>query len=173
MTLFQKLAFSFVVITASASLAADWLDDIVYTAAAKKEFIVADAIDIVNGYKTKADERVDRLEKAYKANHSGFWAMVHAGSYAVELQAAKGDKSYYNKVAQVLKELPDNKKQREKFAHGLENLQHTQQEIKVLKASFRAQKNKTEQFKLGLKIAAKNAELSAKKAYIKSTIFFS
>ncbi len=173
MALFKKVALSLVVVTSCGSALADWLDDVSHLVSQKKQFIIADALAIVTTYEQTASSEVVRLEKALKQQQSGFWGMLHTGGYKVELATAKNDKKYYQKIAQVVTQLPDNKNQREKFIQSLIDLNRIEQDLYAFKTAFKAQKDRAEQFKLGVKITAKKAELSAKKAYIKSALLLS
>ena len=106
------------------------------------------------------------------ANHkeSGLGAAVHGASYTVQITAAKSQLKYHEKVATRLKELPENKRDRESLGKNLGALKEAREEIEELKKELGKAAGILEKSKILAKIATKEGWVAMKKTYIKALV---
>lgn len=144
----------------SASIRADWIDDMSVHAHGKK-LEQAKAVHVIEDYIRQEEQTIADLEKQMTGNSkSGVVAGVRDGAYKVRKEAAKKRLNDHKKVLKFLNSLPRNEKDREKFAEHLSNIRVTQEELADLKEE--ASKTGT------LADAAKNTVSIAKKeGYVK------
>ncbi len=151
---------------------ADWLDDIVTAYDKTNSFEVKEALSIVEKYHEEADKKRSELEQNAKRNDSteGFWGTVRGGSYQAELALLRNEIEYYKKIARILQEFPENKRQQESFGYSLKKLNRYRKRLEDLRSRYRTSAGVGDKIKLGTAIAAKETQLATYKAYVKNIL---
>ena len=125
---------------------------------------------VLEKYSVDDTQEIAKLEKAREEKKAeGFWGSLRGGAYSVQIAAAKSSLKYYQKVAQFIKELPENKRERKKFTEHLRSLQKQCQELVHLKEDYSKADGYSQKIKVGALIAAKEIQIKSYKAYIKSS----
>lgn len=166
------LGLSCVFVTSVDSIKADWLDDLADIVAVKKEWNYAQASTLLKKYSNKAAEQILKFKHELKKQESGFWGTMHSGAYRLQLSSARAEYKYYKHVARFINSLPDNKNHREKLLAQLLDLDKLAHELAELKQKFSSTQDTVQKIKVGATVGAKQAEISAKKAYIKTSFMF-
>ena len=155
---------------------ADWLDDLAQLTSKgllsrKDELSIPKAQSLMADYIKEDKAELARLDKLIELNgqEKGVASAGHDVSYKAQRKSIELLLKYHEKVARSLSEMPDNKKEKEKFIAQLAELKKLDEELKTLKKEFNSTKNTTDKIKPGAKLAAKSVEIEAKKAYIKAT----
>ncbi|MBA3954828.1 hypothetical protein H0X48_05920 [Candidatus Dependentiae bacterium] len=174
MNLLKVLSLS-VLATASVMTvaASDWLDDLAREIAPRKHWHQAKANAVLEKYVKNAQAEVERLKKEISSQKSGVMGSLHSGGYKAELKAAEMTRDYYKKDAAIISEICENKNDRIKLVHNLAVINDLNNELDSLKNKLDNTNSNGDKVKLGAQIAAKQAELSAKKGYIKTTFMVS
>lgn len=151
---------------------ADWLDDLGNLV--KQNTLDTAAAQEVLGKHIKLDQDALAVveKKMTENNESGFWATIRGGTFQAELAAAKSQLAYHQKVAKSLKELPENKKEREKLVSNLIALKKAQEELEQIKKEYAQAKDVTEKIKIGARIAAKEVQIQGLRSFIKGLFLF-
>lgn len=158
------------VITATSG---DWLDDLAKEIAPRKHWHQDKANEVLRKYVKDAQAEVDRLKHEIEAQKEGVMGSLHSGGYKAELKAAEMTRDYYQKDATIISEISENKNDRIKLVDNLIAIYELNKELETLKSNLDSAAATTDKVKLGAQIAAKQAELSAKKGYIKATFMLS
>ena len=156
----------------------DWLDraaDLVSTSLFHKNHIDLPKLEMVLGKCINEDKKeIESLEKLQKLNskEEGIVASGHNVSYKAQIAAAKTQLSYHEKVAKSVKDLADNKRDKEKFIERLAELKADRAELDSLEAKMK-KASALESVKIGASIAAKKGAIEAKKLVIKGSLLSS
>ena len=146
---------------------ADWLDNI-GTLLHNDALDVEEAQNVLNEDIKKDIDYVASLEKKIKeTKESGFWASLRTGTLYAELKTAQSQLAYHKKVLDSLKNLPDNKKERERLISNLTTLRSYQNELVNLKKDYATAKDTKDTIKVGAQIAAKEVQIQALRSLIK------
>lgn len=154
---------------------ADWLDDLAQMTykdllSKKDELNLSKAQSLIAQYIKEDKAEIARLDKLIELNEDkGMMAAGHSISYKGQRKSMVMLLSYHQKVEKALSEMPDNKKEREKFIAQLAELKKLDEELAELKKKYNNAKKATDKIYPGAEVAAKSVEIEAKKAYIKST----
>ncbi len=148
---------------------ADWLDDLM-NSVKPDAFDAEAAAAILEKYIAQDAEAIAQLEKKSKENpDSGFWGTLRGGTFQAELATTKSQLSYHKKVAKALKELPENKKERERLIANLVAIKKNLEELEELRAAYKNAQDMGEKIKIGAQIAAKEVEMNGRRAVVKGT----
>ncbi len=162
----------FFILLGVTTMNADWLDELVKIAPTNLSD-VAVLTTVIDKYIAQDTQRIAKLEKTIQENEdSGFWATLRGGTLQAELATTKTQRGYHQKVAKYLKELPENKKERERLISNLQALQKNQEELAVLKESYAKADDLADKIKKGAQVAAKEVELNGRKTVIKGLFLF-
>jgi hypothetical protein len=156
----------------SSCLYADWLDDLITLVGQTEIWEPEKAEAIVDIYLKGDEERVQKIENKLKALGSGFWAVMHWGGYKAELLNACSEKRYHEKLIKAFKELPENKKDREKLVQNLIALYRYQHELDELNVEYQKAQGITDKTKFWTLIKAKQTAIYTKRSFIKSSFLF-
>lgn len=151
------------------SMYADWIDDLAL-------FVETGTLDqlkaenVVSMYVDSNEREIQRLEGKSKANdEDGFWATVRGGTYQLQWAAAKASLRYHKKVLVFIKGLPKNEKDRTNLIESLKTLRKLEEELAELKERYAKASGVSESLKVAGLIGAKEVQIKARKAYIKSS----
>lgn len=169
---YKLLVSSLLVITFSC-VYADWLDDLSSMIGEAKEWKVKEAEALIEKYVKQDEETIQKIEDKIKSAGNGFWATLHYGAYKVELLNARSEKRYHEKLLKAFKELPENKKEREKLVHNLITLYTYQKELDLLKKEWDTEHGIAAKAKVAALITAKQAQISTKRSLLKSSFLIS
>ncbi len=146
---------------------ADWLDDLMNSVKPEGLDPVA-AAEILEKYIAQDTEQIAQLEKKSKENQdSGFWGTLRGGTFQAELATTKSQLSYHKKVAKALKELPENKKERERLIANLLAIKKNLDELEQLRAAYKDAADMGQKITIGAQIAAKEVEMNGRRAVVK------
>lgn len=166
----NNIILGIVMLLSSSLIYADWLDDLAQHIGPKAQWDESQAIAVINNYLKEDETHINDLENKIESNkNNGWWSSLHKGAYQVELATAKSQKNYHEKIYKALKDLPDNKKERDKLVSSLVSLYRNNNELEDLKKSLSSTKDTSEKIKLGAKIVAKQSEIAGRKMFIKSS----
>lgn len=156
------------------TLYADWVDDLAQLTEHKSNPAISDFLEVIEKHISHDKDSIMRIEKQSTGDkkESGFWEGVRSGTYAVELKTARASLHYLEKVAGGIKELAENKKERERFIDHLRAIQKIEQKIAQLKKDYDKTDDMGKHIKIGALVAAKKAELHGRKALLKSSFLF-
>jgi len=165
-SMFKKIVLSALVI--APTIYADWIEDLAGLIKSS-EFDQLKAENIVQTYVFQDEKEVERLEKKTEANdEDGLWATIRGGTYQLQWAAAKASLRYHKKVLVFIKELPKNERDRNNLIASLGSLNKLEEELLELKERYQKASKVAESLKIAALIAAKEVDIQARKAYIKS-----
>lgn len=151
---------------------ADWLDDL-GNLVKQNTLDVPAAQEVLGKYIKQDQDAITAVEKKMtEKDESGFWATIRGGTFQAELAAAKSQLAYHQKVAKSLKELPENKKDREKLVSNLLSLKKVQEELEQLKADYAKTSDMSQKIKIGAQIGVKEVQLNGLRSIIKGLFLF-
>ncbi len=150
-------------------LHADWIDDLGLLAdSGTLDQLKAE--NIVQTYVDSDEREIQRLEKKSQANdEDGFWATMRGGTYQLKWAATKASLRYHKKVLAFVKALPKNERDRVNLLESFKILKQLQAERAELQERFQKASGMSESLKIGGLIGAKEVQINAIKAYIKSS----
>lgn len=148
---------------------ADWIDDLAVLAdSGTLDQLKAE--NIVQTYVDSDEREIQRLEKKSQANdEDGFWATMRGGTYQLQWAATKASLRYHKKVLAFVKALPKNERDRVNLLENFKILKHFEEERAELKERYQKASVMSESLRIGGLIAAKEVQINARKAYIKSS----
>ena len=153
----------------SASLQADWFDDMAVAFGDKLEYDDAKALAIIKKVVQEEEKEVARLEKKLEKNEpDSFWATLRGTTWQMQWAAAQARLNYHKKVQAVIAQLPQNKKDRTSFIDSLKAVLRNINERKALDKEYAEYSDITEKMRVGTLIAAKEVEMRGRKAWMKS-----
>ena len=153
---------------------ANWLSDLAVETGKKNDWDNKLAISIMDKYIKEDEKKVEEIQlKIKEQSAQGMWASFHLGAYKVELKAVESQQKYHEKIKKEINDLNENKKDREKFFTNLKELNQKYKELEELKKDYHNENDTYEKIKIGAKITLKNAEISSKEIFIKSSFFLS
>jgi predicted nucleotidyltransferase len=174
MTIMTRAVLVVIYVLSAHIVQADWLTELAEAQGAVKQWNAQAADATLNKYIQNDKHTIAQIEMYIKQSKTnGFWASLHSGAYKVELVVAQQQLNYHKKIAQVLKELPENKKQGELLFERLGELNQLHKELLDLKALLEKAEDFTDTLKIGAQVAAKQAEISLKETIIKSSLLLS
>lgn len=148
---------------------ADWIDDLA-TIVDSNTLDQLKAENIIQAYVDKDEQEIQRLEKKSAANdEDGFWATIRGGTYQLQWATAKASLRYHKKVLVFIKELPKNERDRTTLIESLHTLKKLEVELAELKERYQKTSGVTESLKVGGLVGAKELQIKARKAFIKSS----
>lgn len=163
------LFFSTLLFVSTSSILADWIDDLAVQVSQEGQWKTEYA-QVLDKYISQDDEKIKQIEKKTDALKSDIWSKLKYAAYYVELNSAKSEKKFHQKVAQVLSELHENKNNRERLVKNLISLNNNNLELEKLNNTLNESKETGDKIKINLQIAAKKTEIGAKKAFIRGLI---
>lgn len=154
---------------ASASISADWVDDMVASVTENNGFIVDKATKIIKKYIEQDKSEIETIEKESQGTRrNGFWAALRGGTYQAQLIAAKASLKNHEAVEKFLKELPENKNDREELVRNCRELHELSKELVELQKQLEEAKAYSRKAHVGALIAAKAMHIQTKKTLMKT-----
>lgn len=151
------------------AISADWVDDMVISVVENDGFKVDKAAGIIKKYIEQDRTEIETIEKQSKASdHSGFWGQMRGGTYKAQLLAAKSSLHSHEAVEKFLKELPNNKNDREELVRNCRTLHNLNKELAQLQKEFEEEKRYIKKAQIAALIAAKNMHFQTKKTMMKT-----
>lgn len=153
----------------SASISGDWVDDMVASVTENNGFNVDKAAKIIKKYIEQDKTEIETIEKeADGGRKGGFWAALRGGTYQAQLVAAKASLKNHEAVGKFLKELPENRHDREELIRNCRELYELSKELAELQKQLEEAKAYSRKAHIGALIAAKAMHIQTKKTLMKT-----
>lgn len=151
--------------------AGDWLDEIVDVVAHHNSFHAKKANAIMEKYINEDKSKIAALEKQQKQNTSeGVLAGTRDLTYKGEMLTLETSLRYHEGVAKYIKDLAENKKDRESFVEECKKLKKLNNELHSLQKKYDTA-TASGKAVIGTKIAAKKTHIAAIRAHMKAIKF--
>lgn len=158
-----------VLVLATVSISADWVDDMVASIAENNGFNVDKASKIIKNYIEQDKTEIEAIEKESEGGRKGgFWAALRGGTYQAQLVAAKASLKNHEAVEKFLKELPENKHEREELIRNCRELFELNKDLAELQKQLEEAKAYTRKAQVAALIAAKGMHIQTKKTLMKT-----
>ncbi len=151
------------------TISADWIDDLsLFVDTTTLDQLKAE--NVVQTYIDNDEREIQRIEKKAAANdEEGFWATLRGGTFQLQWAAAKASLRYHKKVLTFIKGLPKNERDRTNLIENLHTLKKLEEELAELKKDYKKASGMGESLKVAGFIGAKEVQIKARKAFIKSS----
>ena len=158
-----------IVLLITASIRADWFDDMAVAFGDKIEYDDAKALEIITKVVQEEEKEVAEIEKKLEKNEpDSIWATLRGTTWQMQWAAAQARLKYHKKVQEVIAQLPQNKNDRTSFIDSLKAVLRNINERKALDKEYAEYSDITEKMRVGTLIAAKEVEMRGRKAWMKS-----
>lgn len=155
----------------AAGQSADWLDEIVDVVVHHNGFHAKKANAIIEKYIAKDKAEIAALEKQQKHNTSeGVLAGTRELTYKGEMVPLNTSLRYHEGVAKYIRDLAENKKDRESFVQECKKLKKLNNELHALQKKYDAA-TVSGKAVVGAQIAAKKTHIAGIRAHMKAIKF--